>query len=275
MKKLSIITCTYNSEKYLQKSIDSVIQQNIDPNIFEHIFIDWESKDSTISIINAYKKSHPQYNIKMISAKPQGIYNAMNIWRKHAQWEYVNFLNSDDQYVTDSIWDYLKYIHDTWSKDFYYAQAKIIDKNNKIISTVPDARIFKNIFNTHLLLITCYINHQTVIMKNKLCESYWYFDETKKIVSDLAYYIQLSKNSTSRSYYDNPTILFLTHEDGASAQRSRNISEYNAIRNKELWSFFGRLYYTANILLFNNYISYCLLKYTKGIFSIFLWKKWE
>jgi len=79
MKKLSIITCTYNSAAHLEECIDSICKQNLPVEIFEHIFIDAFSIDETINIIKRYKKTHPKYNIKIIQKKPMGVYNAMNV----------------------------------------------------------------------------------------------------------------------------------------------------------------------------------------------------
>ena len=52
--KISIITVTKNSEKFLRQNISSVKSQNY--KNFEHIFVDGNSKDKTLKIIKSYKK---------------------------------------------------------------------------------------------------------------------------------------------------------------------------------------------------------------------------
>ena len=47
--KFTIITCTFNSEKYLEECIDTVRKQDF--KNYEHIFVDAFSTDSTISMI--------------------------------------------------------------------------------------------------------------------------------------------------------------------------------------------------------------------------------
>ena len=64
--KVSIITVTYNSEKSLQRSIDSVISQDY-PNI-EHILIDGGSTDNTVGII----KKNIEHISKYISDRNGG-----------------------------------------------------------------------------------------------------------------------------------------------------------------------------------------------------------
>jgi glycosyltransferase involved in cell wall biosynthesis len=67
--KLSIITCTYNSEKYIQECINSVIAQNLDKDDYEHIFVDAYSTDKTKDIIAQYMKKYS--NVELIERKPK------------------------------------------------------------------------------------------------------------------------------------------------------------------------------------------------------------
>ena len=55
MQKITIITVVKNSEKTIERSIKSVIDQNYD-NI-EYIVIDGASEDKTLDILNKYKKN--------------------------------------------------------------------------------------------------------------------------------------------------------------------------------------------------------------------------
>lgn len=88
--KVSLITVTYNSEKYLAHCIDSVLHQDY-PDI-EYIVIDGSSTDSTVSIIEQYA---PVID-KWISEKDGGMYDAINKGMKLATGDIVGILNSDD-----------------------------------------------------------------------------------------------------------------------------------------------------------------------------------
>ena len=66
--KISIITVTKNSEKFLSENTLSVKSQNYEN--FEHIIVDGNSKDKTIKIINSYRKG-----VKFIKNKnDKGLY---------------------------------------------------------------------------------------------------------------------------------------------------------------------------------------------------------
>jgi glycosyltransferase involved in cell wall biosynthesis len=53
--KISIITPTFNSEKYLERCIKSI--QSQDYNSIEHIIVDGDSNDETINIIKKYQNN--------------------------------------------------------------------------------------------------------------------------------------------------------------------------------------------------------------------------
>ena len=52
--KISIITVTKNSEKFLKRNINSVLNQNY--KNYEHIIVDGNSTDKTLKILKKYKK---------------------------------------------------------------------------------------------------------------------------------------------------------------------------------------------------------------------------
>ena len=93
--KLSIITVTYNSDKYLEETILSVINQNYDN--LEYIIIDGGSTDSTVEIIKKYE-DHIAF---WVSEKDSGIYDAINKGILRSNGDYIGIINSDDWYEVD------------------------------------------------------------------------------------------------------------------------------------------------------------------------------
>lgn len=88
--KISIITITYNSEKTLEETIQSVIFQNY-PNL-EYLIIDGASTDGTMKIVEKYRNK-----ISVVISEPdKGISDAFNKGIKYATGEIVGIINSDD-----------------------------------------------------------------------------------------------------------------------------------------------------------------------------------
>ena len=88
--KFSIITITYNSEKTLEETIRSVVNQNY-PEL-EYIIIDGKSTDNTISIIKKYEDKISYW----VSEKDKGICDAFNKGIAVATGDVIGIINSDD-----------------------------------------------------------------------------------------------------------------------------------------------------------------------------------
>lgn len=88
--KVSIITVTYNSAKYLQECINSVRKQNY--NNIEYIIIDGNSTDGTIDILKNNTGNISQW----VSEPDKGMYHAINKGMKLATGNVIGILNSDD-----------------------------------------------------------------------------------------------------------------------------------------------------------------------------------
>ena len=94
---ISIVTCTFNSEKYLENALLSVEKQSYP--FIEHIINDSFSTDSTGEILKNYiNRNNNRYPIKVIHTKPQGVANALNLATESATGEIIHYLHSDDYY---------------------------------------------------------------------------------------------------------------------------------------------------------------------------------
>ena len=92
MPKISVIVPVYNSEKYLPKCLDSLINQTF--NDIEIICVNDGSTDSSAEILNHYAEKYDK--IKIITQRNQGISSARNTGIEHAAGEYISFVDSDD-----------------------------------------------------------------------------------------------------------------------------------------------------------------------------------
>lgn len=244
--KISIITCTYNSEKYLPICIKSVINQNLRPDVFEHIFVDGQSSDKTLQIIESYKKSNPQYTIKIMSKPPLGIYNAMNEGIRCASGEYITFINSDDYYVDNVLTKYIAFIKKTWKLDLYYWMNNMVDKDGVYKTCYPNRKLYKNWLSSFILWFACYVFQSNTFYKKELHTKYWFYNETYKLISDNEFFILLAKKRVSNVFYNQAIVNFRIHPESASANVKRQDTERIAMLKKHyapLYTFFVTLVY--------------------------------
>ena len=94
--RISVITCTLNSQPWLEESIRSVLRQT-GPEA-EYIFVDGGSTDGTLDMIKAIPRA-----IKLAEHVRGGISNAMNCGLKLATGDIVAYLHSDDFYLHDDV----------------------------------------------------------------------------------------------------------------------------------------------------------------------------
>ncbi len=96
---VSIITPTYNSEKYIENCILSVASQDYKNK--EHIIIDGASKDATVEIVKIFSAKYS--HIRWVSEDDLGIYDAMNKGINKSTGEWLYFMGSDDVFVKNTV----------------------------------------------------------------------------------------------------------------------------------------------------------------------------
>lgn len=113
----SIITVVLNGERYLEKTINSVISQK---EKFQYIVIDGGSTDNSINIIKKYSK----YIDYWTSEKDKGLYDAFNKGLKKCRGEFVGIINSDDVYTKNAFSIIKKYINLNPNIDFIFGSVR-------------------------------------------------------------------------------------------------------------------------------------------------------
>lgn len=220
--KVSIIIPVYNSEKYIEKCIESAINQTLD-NI-EIIIINDGSKDSSEKIINKYLNKS---NIKLISKENEGCGIARNIGIQNSKGEYIFFLDSDDYIEKDalrkmyeiaikenvsivkgsiiSIYGFIKGKNILYSNknneiiDFRKDKDLLIRESNIVCNKLIKKDLLKNItFSNNLKWEDLAIITPLLIKAKKMY-----------LMKDFTYYYRLTINNTTISDYFKPNKKFL------------------------------------------------------------------
>ena len=126
--KFSIITVTYNAEKVLEDTIQSVIFQTY-RNV-EYIIVDGASKDHTLEIVNKY---HNRIN-KVISEPDKGLYDAMNKGIQLATGDYLCFLNAGDKFHdSETLQKIVHTLKGQERPDVIYGETAIVDEEGHFL----------------------------------------------------------------------------------------------------------------------------------------------
>ncbi len=97
--KVSIIVPVYKVEKYLRRSMDSLVNQTLDG--VEIICINDGSPDNCLSILKEYKEKYTDKNIVIIDKENEGVWKGRFDGIKIAKGEYIAFTDSDDYIALD------------------------------------------------------------------------------------------------------------------------------------------------------------------------------
>ena len=114
---ISIITVVLNGKKFLQQSINSVLNQSY--KNYEHIIIDGKSTDGTLSIL---KKNNSKIDC-WISEKDKGLYDAMNKGTKLSRGSLIVLLNSDDVFYKHALKVATSYFNRYKNIDFLFGSV--------------------------------------------------------------------------------------------------------------------------------------------------------
>lgn len=205
---ISIITVVYNGEKYLEQTINSVINQTY-KNI-EYLIIDGGSTDGTIDIIKKYE-NHISY---WISEPDKGLYDAMNKGILKAKGELIGMINSDDWYEHKTVELMANAYMKNPSKSIFHADRYDIDENGnkKIKRFNPSVFKFKYYGMTY--------NHPSMfITKNEY--NIHLYDTKLRSLSDNQFVLEAFLRDSSTLFYINEVVVNY-RLDGISSSLSKS-----------------------------------------------------
>lgn len=209
IKKLSVITVTYNAEHTLERTIKSVIDQTY-YNI-EHVIVDGESTDLTVDII----KKHDNEKLLWKSESDKGLYDAMNKGIKMATGDYLCFLNAGDTFfMNDTVEEIMESIkNENVSPDIIYGETAIVDDNGTFIQmrrlSTPHRLNWKSFKKG---MVVC---HQAFIVSRAIAEPY---DLKYKFSSDFDWSIRMMKKTGN---IFNTQILLINYLNEGLTTRNR------------------------------------------------------
>jgi glycosyltransferase involved in cell wall biosynthesis len=187
LPKVTVVTVTYNAEKYLEQTIKSVIGQDY-PNI-EYIIIDGASTDGTIDIIKQYEE-HIDY---WISEPDRGIYDAMNKGIDVATAEWINFMNAGDSFCEKETLSKV-FSSETIKYDLIFGDHLYITDSNLF---------YKKAIGLDRIFNSTPCCHQSLFCKTDIAKE-TKFDISYKFISDHDFILKAYKNNNKFRYLEFP-----------------------------------------------------------------------
>ncbi|SCY86241.1 glycosyltransferase family 2 protein [Desulfoluna spongiiphila] len=243
----SIITASYNAEKSINRTLLSIRKQKF--KNFEHIIIDGDSTDQTLSIIRHYSD---KYNLRYISEKDRGISDAMNKGIKLSKGQYIIFIHADDELADENTLNRVfSDISSTKSSVYAYSILFKHKTGMKIAHPICIPYWYK-LRNT--------IPHQGAFVHRDTFYKFGFFDTSFSISMDYKFFYTILLSGEPVQY--SRSIVSIMGSQGISSAPSlyqdrikQEFEIQNSLENSLLWKILQKLFqklyyiYKINIIL--------------------------
>ncbi len=220
--------CCYNSEKYLNETLQSILSQT--HTNYELIIVDDGSTDNTSNIIKNFKEQNSYIDLKYFYKKNTGLASSRNYAIDKASNEWIAIIDHDDIWLKDKLEFQNNEILKNKNKKLFFSDFYIFKNNIKKsrfeifkekdnFNTVElDLTPFKGYLN--LIIHGCFIGSSTVIFNKNIINKNNYFDQNYKFLTDYIFFINLSKDYEIHCS-DKILSIWRNHNDQATNKMSK------------------------------------------------------
>ena len=248
--KISIILTSYNHERFIGKSIESVINQTYKD--YELIIVDDCSTDNSWKIICEYKEKYPQI-ITIRNEKNWGSGVIENIVQNYAKGDYIAIHHSDDIWTDDKLEKQIVFLEKHTENVAVFTNAQAIDDNgNKYLD---EEGFYYNLFTVNNRSRQEWLNyffykgnclcHPSILVRKDVYMENGFFKKGLKQIPDFVKWIQICKKYEIYVLPDR-LVKFRIHSEGKNTSGMRKdtqirstiewywmLEEYKEITDKE------------------------------------------
>ncbi len=212
--KISVVLPVYNGEKYVEKSINSVLNQTY-RNI-ELIIVNDCSTDSTLEIITKYAEEDNRIRI-INNPENKTLHRTLNIGFSYAKGDYLTWTSDDNLYHVDAIKKMVDILDNNTEIELVYSDFSICDMEGNVILEIkeeePDEIRFKDNIGA------CFL------YRKALAEKVGEYDTETFLAEDYDFFIRCYKESGGRFYHIREDLYdYGRHDANLSATRQKEIA---------------------------------------------------
>jgi glycosyltransferase involved in cell wall biosynthesis len=225
MPLVSIITPVFNGEKYIRRTVESVLSQSY-PAI-EFIVIDGASTDRTLKILESYSQE-----IDLIISEPdEGMYDAINKGMRKSKGAVLCYLNADDYFFPDTVDKVVSRIIET-KAHLVFGNCVYVDKNERELFRYSGVNLP---FFLSKRLGRIPFAQQTAFWSRDIYIEIGGFDQRYKYVADTKFFFEcLRLVGVNKSYINEFLTMFRQHDEAFSTKVSRQMEIEHSLVLSEL-----------------------------------------
>ncbi len=214
--KVSVLMCAFNSENFISKSIESVINQSF--SNFEMIIVDDGSKDATQEIIKMYALNNSK--IRLFSKTNSGITESLNYGLKFCEGKWIARLDSDDLCHVDRLKKQISAAESSKRIGLVGSNAIFINKLDKNLFYFSYPTSHKDLKNN---LISCskFFPHSSAFYNRKLIDSLGGYRERAGMSEDWDLWLRIADKKEIHNI-NEPLVKIRIHENQVSKKNYLN-----------------------------------------------------
>ena len=210
----TIIMNCHNGEKYLKKSLNSLINQSYDN--WELIFWDNQSQDNSKKILESYNEKKFKY---FYNKNKTTLYKARNLAIEKATGDYICFLDTDDFWASNKLKKQKEFLEKNQDFKIVYSNYYINNELKKKI-TIRSKKLLPYGYITEKLLKDYNLGILTVCLKKSIFEKFS-FNNDYNIIGDFDFFINLSLKEKI-GCIQLPLAYYRIHNDNYSDKQIRD-----------------------------------------------------
>lgn len=228
---VSIVMPVYNTAKYVEAAIDSVLAQTFKD--FELLIIDDAGPDHSIDLCRAY--SDPR--IRIISQANRGLAGARNTGIRNARGQFIALLDSDDLWETEKLARHVEHLWQSPDVGISYAASKMIDDDGNLLRIVQRPKL-KNVSARDVFLRNPVGNGSAPVIRREVFEDIAFINEARQ---ELDYFDDTFRQSEDIECWCRMALMTKWRFEGISGAYTRyRINEgglsANVVKQFETWS---------------------------------------
>ena len=178
MKKVSVIIPVYNAEKYVAATVKSVLSQTYEN--FEILIIDDGSPDSSIKVCKQFKDPR----IKIIRQENRGLPGARNAGIRHAQGDYLAFLDADDIWLPEKLEKHVYHLNNSPTVGISFCYSAFINEKGNYTGLYQKPRKLYDITPSYVLCRNPVGNGSAAVIRRQVFEDIKFQDNLHDTVED-------------------------------------------------------------------------------------------
>jgi len=198
MKKVSVIIPVYNAEKYIAATVQSVLSQTY--KNFEIIIVDDGTPDNSVKVCQQFNDSR----IKIIHQRNRGLPGARNTGIRHAQGDYLAFLDADDIWLPEKLEKHVEHLNNSPTVGISFCYSAFINEQGNSTGICQKPRKLYDITPSYVLCRNPVGNGSAAVIRREVFEDIkfqdnlygtvedFYFDERLRRAEDIECWLRIS-----------------------------------------------------------------------------------